>query len=111
MSAVPQSIASASTAPTLALGQALIAGKIVSRRRVTTQSGQLILTLLKLAAPDEFTAPQTIEVRSASAIGQVGDTWRGKVEVGGFGRSYDRTDETGEKVKVQTAEIRLTVVA
>ena len=96
----------------LPLLQALVAGRIVSRRRIATQDGAKFLTILKLAAPDEFSSPQTIEVKSSEQLGEVGDVARCKVRIGGYGRTYDRKDEdTGEVRKVQTANITLEVVA
>lgn len=95
-----------------ALGQCLLSGRIASRRRVSTQNGVLFLTVIKLPAPDEFSNPQTVELRSEGPLGEPGETWRGKVQVGGYGRSYAVDDEvTGRKVTVQTANVTLTVVA
>jgi hypothetical protein len=107
MSAVPIEAKS-----TPALGVCLLTGRIASRRRVNTQNGALFLTVIKLPAADEFSNPQTVELRSESPLGEVGDTWRGKVQVGGYGRSYAVDDEvTGRKVTVQTANVTLTVLA
>lgn len=91
---------------------ALCAGRIASKRRYRSRQGQTVhLTVLKLAAADEFTSPETIEVRSSQPLGEVGDTWRGKVRIGGYGRSYNTEDaQTGDKVTVQTADNNLTVV-
>lgn len=112
MNAQVQPLAGNTSTPPV-LGVALIAGRIVGQRAIKTQEGRLFLTLLKLAAPDEFTSPQTIEVRSREALGDKDTTWRGRVSIGGFGRSYDgKADpETGEIRSVRTAENRLTVVA
>lgn len=102
--------------PGASLLSALVAGKIVSKARsFKTQDGRIFLTLLKLAAPDEFTSPGTIELRSRAQLGEVGDIWRGKVRITGFGRSFasKRTDpETGEveTTQVRTAENRLDVI-
>jgi len=91
---------------------ALCAGRIASKRRYRNRQGQTVyLTVLKLAAVDEFTSPETIEVRSGQPLGEVGDTWRGKVRLGGYARSYNTDDpQTGEKITVQTADNNLTVV-
>lgn len=94
------------------LGEALVAGRIVGVRSISTQNGKLWLTLVKLPAPDEFTSPQTIELRSKDRPGSMGEDLRCKVRIGGFGRSYDKTDkDTGEQVTVRTAEVRLDIVA
>lgn len=98
--------------PKQTLLTALVAGRISSKRRYRTRQGQTVyLTILKLAAADEFSSPETIEVRSAQPLGEVGETWRGKVKLGGYARSYNTEDpQTGEKVTVQTADNNLTVV-
>lgn len=92
---------------------ALVAGKIVQKpRRFRAADGSVYLTLLRLAAPDEFTAPGTIELRSRAPLGEVGDVWRGKVRITGYGRSFpSKPDpETGEVSQVRTADNRLEVV-
>lgn len=98
--------------PGVKLGEALLSGRIVSARAIKTQDGRVFLTLVKLPAPDEFTSPQTIEVRSTERLGEVGSDWRGKVRIGGYARQYNTTDkETGEVTSVRTAEVRLQLVA
>lgn len=91
---------------------ASIAGRIDYARSYRDREGRRVfLTLLKLPAPDQFTSPQTIEVRSTAKLGEVGDSWRGSVRIGGYGKSYSTTDpETGEKRPVRTADNLLTVV-
>lgn len=110
MSAVPvESTKSVPASPVLAT--CLLAGRIASRRRIQTQAGPVYLTVVKLPAVDEYTAPQTVELRSAEPLGEVGSTWRGKVQIGGYPRSYQVDDElTGRKVTVQTATVTLTVL-
>lgn len=95
-----------------ALGLALISGRITSLRPFTSSQGRMIETILKLPAPDEFSTPQTVSVRSAQKLGEVGEIIRGKVRIGGWGRSYETTDEySGHKVKVPTATNTLEWVA
>jgi hypothetical protein len=109
MSQVAQ--ATASTATPLPSLQARLRGRIHAQRARATKNGRVVFTVVKLPAPDEFTAPQTIEVQSKTGLGSVGDAIDIKVLIGGYGRSY-QTDqpETGEKVTVQTADNTLTVV-
>ncbi len=98
---------------TLALPQlqARLAGRIVVRRRISTKNGPMVVTIVKLPAPDEFTSPQTVELRSSRSLGEPGDDWRGVVAIGGYGRSYKQADpETGESRVVQTADNSLTVI-
>lgn len=89
---------------------ALVRGRIFSRRVQQTKNGRQHVTVLKLPAVDEFTAPQSIELRSKGALGDVGDMFAGKVQLGGYGRSYQADDGEGGKVTVQTADNSLTVV-
>lgn len=99
-------------AAALPLGVCLLSGRITARRRISTANGTLCLTIVKLPAPDEFSNPATVELRSREHIGEVGDAWRGRVQVGGYGRSYQVDDaETGRKVTIQTASVTLTVLA
>ena len=97
--------------PVSGLLTALIAGRIVSKGRFKTREGGTVhVTVVKLAAADEFSSPETIEVRSKEPLGDLGDTCRAKVRIGGYGRSYTKEGPDGEKVRVQTADNHLTVV-
>lgn len=103
--------ASAPAVSSPALGLALLKGRISKVRRIKTNQGPLFLTIVRLPAPDEYTSPQTVELRSVNRLGGEGEDWQGRVRIGGFGRSYSVTDaETGEKVTVATADVNLTVV-
>jgi hypothetical protein len=100
--------------PTIApaIGVALIAGRIGNARRITGQNGTSWLTLVTMAAPDEFTSPSTVELRSKGKLGERDEVWRGKVRITGFRRSYKTTDQqTGEQLTVQTADTRLDVIS
>jgi len=89
----------------------MLAGRIVTRRRITTSEGAIFLTVLKLPAVDEYSSPATVELRSAAELGAPGESWCGRVQVGGFARSYDVDNEvTGRKDRVQTANNTLRVV-
>lgn len=102
--------ASAPAAST-SLGLAVLKGRITKSRRISTQQGPLVLTIVRLPSPDEYTSPQTVELRSVAKLGDNGEEWQGRVRIGGYGRSYNQTDtETGEKTPVATADITLTVV-
>ena len=56
----------------LPLGQARIAGRIDSMRRNLGQAGSVYRTLLKLPAPDSYSSPSTVEVRSTERLGAQG---------------------------------------
>lgn len=107
MSAVPSNVASLSATQ----GICKLSGRVTSARKITTQRGPMHLTVVKLPAPDEFTSPGVVELRSAASLGRPGDDWSGNVRVSGYGRSYDQTDpQTGDKYKVQSAQITLDVL-
>jgi len=90
---------------------ATLVGRIAAKRAINTREGRQFITIVKLPAPDEYTSPQTVELRSRAPLGEVGDQFMGRVRVGGYGRSYQATDaETGEKRTVQTADNSLTVL-
>jgi hypothetical protein len=94
----------------LALGVCQLKGRVASRRVINTKNGRQVISTVKLPAPDSFTSPQTVELRSAKSLGEVGEDITVAVKVGGYGRSYQTTDpETGERRNVQTADNTLTV--
>jgi hypothetical protein len=88
-----------------------IVGRIEDVRRVNSQNGSVFAHLVKLPAADEFTSPQTIRVTAQDRCGEVGATFDQLVQVGGYARNYQTTDdETGRKQTVRTADNTLTVV-
>jgi len=92
------------------LGVALLKGRIIGRTRKVGKDGKpFFITLLRLPAPDEYTSPGTVEVRSAASVGDIGGDAHLRVRIGGYGRSYKTTDENGESKTVQTADNSLTV--
>lgn len=94
------------------MGQALISGKIVAKSRaITTQQGRKFLTVVALPAADEYSTPQVVELRSNESLGQAGETVRCRVSIGGYRRSFDTQDpHTGEKFRVQSAQVMLDVI-
>lgn len=93
-------------------GVATLRGRIAAKSRaISTKDGRRFVTVVKLPSPDEFTSPQTVEVRSMAALGDAGEVVSLKVQIGGYGRSYQVEDpSTGDKRSVQTADNSLTVV-
>lgn len=104
-------MADANTKPVAApLGQARIAGRIASTRVKNTQDGKLFLTLLKLPAPDQYSSPSTVEVRSPERLGKPDEEVSVLVNIGGYSRSYQVEGDDGKET-VRTAENTLTVAA
>ena len=103
MSAVEQ----VKTAPTVKPGHSFIRGRITHVRR----AGQHFLHLVTLPAPDAYTSPQTVEVLAKERLGDVDDDYAGMVRIGGFKRSYEKTDpEDGRRIRVMTADNKLHAV-
>lgn len=87
-----------------------IRGKISSVDSWPKKNPTRFLTLVRLAADDEFTTPATVEVVSDHATGKEGDMFDAQCTVGGRYRSYSVTDKaTGEIRTVRTADNTLTV--
>ena len=87
------------------LGQAMIAGRIYSRRKIKTADGSFFLSVIKLPAADAFSHPLTVEVRSHDSLGNAGEDWSGAIRVNGYPRSYDtKPDADGVISKVATAQ-------
>lgn len=102
-------------APKLGLGQTFIQGKIAYIRVHKAESGKIYVSILKIAAPDAYSHPSTVEVSSREKLGEINDEWRGVCTVVGYPRSYEqkKTDpETGEiEIKtIRTATISLRAV-
>lgn len=97
---------------TLPICQAHISGRIIFRRKLNTQNdGQIILTVLKLPAPDAFSHPGQIELRSKNSIGQPGEDWAGLITVTGFPNSFNsKPDSDGEVKHIVSANNHLWVV-
>ena len=98
--------------PKLLQGQAFISGRIAFRRRVKSTDGSYWMTVLKTPAQDAFSHPGTIEIMSDTSLGNPEDDWSGVVQLTGYPRSYDGkpNPETGEIVRIHTADNRLRVV-
>lgn len=91
-------------------GVATISGRISFKRKAKFQGGTRNVYLIKLPAPDAFTAPATVEVFSDMDLGQVNDDVTVSVAIGGYGRSFQFEDSNGDKQRGQTADNTLTAV-
>lgn len=88
--------------------QVLIKGRIDATRRHEQTRYTRILT----PAPDAYSRPQTVEVRSRGALGQRGDDITVLATLGGYTRKpFRSTDkETGEQVMVTPVDLTLDAV-
>lgn len=90
-----------------ALNRVTIKGKVTSRRR----HDGMVYTLLTCPAPDEYSKPQIIEVRSAQPLGDRDEVVTIQATVGGYPNNFEMTDrDTGEKRRIQSARITLDAV-
>lgn len=86
-----------------------ITGRIITARKLNTQQGPLILTVLRLPAPDQYSHPSTIELRSTERLGENDTDWSGYVRLGGMPNNYNRTEvdrDTGEQRSIPTRSAR-----
>ncbi|WP_027469109.1 hypothetical protein [Deefgea rivuli] len=76
--------------------QALLFGRIHSVRR----ADDFTYTEVTLPAVDQYTPPNSVEIRSKKRLGQAGETIEALVTCGGYrAKSFQYLDkETGEKV-------------
>lgn len=74
----------------LAANQAVLRGRILEVKR--TESA--VYTVLTLPAPDAYSKPQVVEIRSQRMIGKPNEDLTVRVSIGGYRRSYK--DSHGE---------------
>ena len=90
-------------------GTTRLRGRIDYVRSITSRGQRAFRVLLKLPAPDEFSSPSTVEIRSLERFGNVGEDVSVICEVGGFPRSFEAKGDEGGTVR--TAENVLTFVS
>ncbi|WP_147694514.1 hypothetical protein [Vogesella mureinivorans] len=75
--------------------QATLAGRVNAVRKADDS----VFTEVTLPAPDQYSPPATVEIRSRKRLGQVGETIEVPVICGGYrGKSFQYTDkDTGER--------------
>ena len=75
-------------------------GQIATKsKRINSSTGPAyFITLLTTPAPDQFSSPGTISIRSSAPIGNPGESWQGWGTLSGYKRTIPaRTNpETGE---------------
>lgn len=88
------------TPPRLQLNQARLSGRLTAIRK----AGRSFEHLLILPAFDAYSHPQTVAVMADVRLGELDSDVTVTVSVQGFGRSYQATDEDGNKRRVTTAQ-------
>lgn len=84
-----------------------VAGRIESSSKYQDS----FTTLVKTPAPDAYSHPSTIELRSKARLGQIGDEIAVVGRLTGVPRKFNRTDKSsGEITMVKTADMYLHLV-
>lgn len=98
----------AAPAQKIGANQCLIAGRIESLRR----HEQTRYTTIVTPAPDPYSRPQTVQVRSRAGLGQRGDDVQVLCKVGGYTRKPFRVvdKDTGEATMVTPVDLTLDAI-
>lgn len=81
--------------PNIPFNSAVLSGRVDGVRRTDDYH----YTTITLPAPDEFSNPATVEVRSSKSIGRKGDEVKIPVQCAGFrGKPFKYTDNDGEVI-------------
>lgn len=88
--------------------EVLVKGKIDAQRK----HGQVRYTRILTPAPDAYSRPQTVEVRSKAQLGSTGDEITITAKLGGYARKPFRSidKETGETSMVTPVDMTLDAV-
>lgn len=99
---------SAKPSPKMGYCQAMVRGRIEETRRHGNNTYTRILT----PAADEFSRPQSLEIRSRARLGQKGDVVTCLVQLGGYTRkAFRATDkDTGETSMVTPVDHTLDAI-
>lgn len=103
--ATPSPIQGARALPPM---QVVVKGRIDARRRHDKTTYTRIVT----PAPDPYSRPQTVEVRSRASLGQPGDEITVTATLGGYSRKPFRSvdKETGETTMVTPVDLTLDAI-
>lgn len=97
-----------SRAPSAIPMQVTVRGRIDARRRHDKTTYTRIVT----PAPDPYSRPQTVEIRSKGSLGQAGDEIVVLAQLGGYTRKpFRSTDkDTGETTMVTPVDLTLDAI-
>lgn len=85
--------------------------QIAGRIEGVSKYQDTVSTLVKTPAPDAYSHPSTLELRSKARIGQIGEEIAVACRLSGVPRKFNRTDKSsGEVIAVKTADMYLHVV-
>lgn len=92
------------------VNQGVVAGRLGLRRSVNMKEGKRFLQLLTTPAPDPYSMPSIVELKSVAALGAEGDDWSGVVRIAGYPNNFEVTDKDGAITQVRSARVVLEVV-
>lgn len=110
MNAVVKGIDSKEKTFPVSVNQGVIAGRLGPRRTMQLKEGKRFLQLCMTPAPDPYSMPSVVELKSIAALGAEGDDWSGVVRVGGYPNNFNVTDKDGVITSVRSARVVLEVV-
>lgn len=91
------------------VNQGWVAGRLGARRTMNLKEGKRYLQLLMTPAPDPYSMPSVVELKSAAPLGGEGEDWAGLVRIGGYPNNFEATTKDGEIQQVRSARITLEV--
>lgn len=95
----------------VSVNQAYLAGRLGSRRKYKTKDGVRWFQLLLTPAPDPYSMPQVVELKSVQALGEEGSDWSGPCRIGGYPNNFEtKPDADGVVTQVKSAYNVLEVV-
>ncbi|MCX7180911.1 MAG: hypothetical protein NTX56_19800 [Proteobacteria bacterium] len=110
MNAKVEAIAGKEKTFPVSVNQAVIAGRLGPRRTMALKEGKRFLQLCMTPAPDPYSMPSVVELKSIAPLGNEGDDWSGVVRVGGYPNNFNVTDKDGVITSVRSARVVLEAV-
>ena len=92
------------------VNQGVVAGRLGVRRSVQMKEGKRFLQLLTTPAPDPYSMPSIVELKSLGPLGSDGEDWSGVVRIAGYPNNFEVTSKDGEITQVRSARVVLEVV-
>jgi len=92
------------------VNQGFVSGRLGSRRSMNLKEGKRFIQLLSQPAPDPYSMPSLVELKSIGPLGNDGDDWRGFVRISGYPNNFNVTDKDGVITQVRSARAVLEVV-
>lgn len=90
--------------------QGYVTGRLGTLSTMQLKEGKRWMQLMITPAPDAYSMPSVIELKSREPLGAEGDDWGGFVRLGGYPNNYEITNRDGEIKQVRSARIVLEVI-